>query len=483
MSRLTPPALFWPVAGMVAAVTLLRLGVLAASPLSLSFDEAQYWLWSLTPDWGYFSKPPLVAWAIAASTALCGEGEACVRLSSPLAHGATALILYAAGARIFVPAVGAWAAALWLAMPGVSFSSMLVSTDPLLLTCWAAALLAGWRAGEGAGRGWWVALGLAVGLGMLAKYAMLAFLPCLAAWLLWQRRGLPAGFWLAAALALAVLSPNLAWNLAHGFATIQHTGANANLGGPLFHADHLAEFLASQAGVFGPLALLALLAAAASRRAWGDPRMSYLLLLALPYLAAITVQSFLSRANANWAAPAYVAGTLLVAAWASEGRVWLLRTSVALHILAALVLYGGDGLATAAGHPASGPRDPFKRVRAWPATAAAVAAVHRQHPDLRLLFDDRELMASLTYYLRPESLRAVKWNHDGRIKDHFELTTDLERHRGESFLLVTRFPDAGHLAARFAAAGFLGTVETRVNPGLTRELRLYRLDGFKGYGR
>ena len=27
-------------------------------------DEAQYWLWSRTLDFGYFSKPPMVAWTI-----------------------------------------------------------------------------------------------------------------------------------------------------------------------------------------------------------------------------------------------------------------------------------------------------------------------------------------------------------------------------------------------------------------------------------
>ena len=27
-------------------------------------DEAQYWLWSKELDFGYFSKPPFLAWAI-----------------------------------------------------------------------------------------------------------------------------------------------------------------------------------------------------------------------------------------------------------------------------------------------------------------------------------------------------------------------------------------------------------------------------------
>ncbi|HWA31259.1 MAG TPA: hypothetical protein VG867_09170, partial [Rhizomicrobium sp.] len=47
---------------IVAAITLVRVLALIFSPLNLYPDEAQYWWWSLTPDWGYFSKPPVIAW-------------------------------------------------------------------------------------------------------------------------------------------------------------------------------------------------------------------------------------------------------------------------------------------------------------------------------------------------------------------------------------------------------------------------------------
>ena len=52
--------------------------------------------------------------------------------------------------------------------------------------------------------------------------------------------------------------------------------------------------------------------------------------------------SFLSRANANWAAPAFVSATVLVVAWAL-GRGWrnLVVFSIALHLAAAAVLFRG----------------------------------------------------------------------------------------------------------------------------------------------
>ncbi|MCH1426591.1 MAG: hypothetical protein L7W42_05470, partial [Alphaproteobacteria bacterium] len=53
--------------GAAVVITLLRSVALFVTPLDLGVDEAQYWLWSQTPDFGYFTKPPLIAWIIAAA--------------------------------------------------------------------------------------------------------------------------------------------------------------------------------------------------------------------------------------------------------------------------------------------------------------------------------------------------------------------------------------------------------------------------------
>jgi 4-amino-4-deoxy-L-arabinose transferase-like glycosyltransferase len=57
---------------LVLALTAARLVALFATPLELYPDEAQYWLWSRTLDFGYYSKPPVIAWAIWAATAIGG---------------------------------------------------------------------------------------------------------------------------------------------------------------------------------------------------------------------------------------------------------------------------------------------------------------------------------------------------------------------------------------------------------------------------
>ena len=93
----------------VGALTAVRVLALFLSPLELYPDESQYWAWSRHLDWGYFSKPPMIAWLIAATTALLGEGEAAVRLSAPLLHGAAALAVAAAAARLYDGRRAPWA--------------------------------------------------------------------------------------------------------------------------------------------------------------------------------------------------------------------------------------------------------------------------------------------------------------------------------------------------------------------------------------
>ena len=81
-------------------LTLARLMAMRLSPLQLYPDEAQYWLWSRHLEFGYFTKPPLIAWMIRATT-LGGDAEPLVRLSSPLLHAAAGLFLFGAARRLY----------------------------------------------------------------------------------------------------------------------------------------------------------------------------------------------------------------------------------------------------------------------------------------------------------------------------------------------------------------------------------------------
>jgi 4-amino-4-deoxy-L-arabinose transferase-like glycosyltransferase len=471
---------------VVGGMTAWRAAILAVNSPLLSFDEAQYWTWAQTLQLGYYSKPPMVAWAIAATTALCGEAEGCVKLGSLLAQSATACLLYLLGDALYGRRAGAWAAVLWVVMPAVSLSSVVITTDPFLLVFWAAGLLALVRAVEAGDRPnrWWALLGVCFGLGLLAKYAMMLFALSLALWLMIapERRRLARapGLWQAGVVGLLIYAPNALWNAANGFVSYKHTKDNANLAGPLFHPDKLLEFVVGQFAVVGPLVMAALLAALVpALRRGADPRGRMLAAFTLPLLLIMTAESLLSRANANWTAPAYIAGTVLVAAGLADRGGWVLRLSLALHVLAAGVLYNMDAARRLLGLPDLARYDIEKRLKGWDEVGRRVSAALADHPGARLLGDERKVLATLIYYVRPHPFDAVKWNPEGIIHDHFDQTTRLEPGAGE-YIYVSQADDV-FLRSRFERVDKLAEVVIPIHTDYRRAVTLWRLGGFKGY--
>jgi 4-amino-4-deoxy-L-arabinose transferase-like glycosyltransferase len=399
----------------LVALTLVRVAVLFASSLEIYPDEAQYWLWSRHLDFGYFSKPPMIAWAIALTT-VSGDSEALVRLSGPLFHFVAAMALFGTGRKLYGPWTGVAAAALYSLMPGVQQSSFIISTDAPLLCFLSLALLAyatlqstEHRVRTAAG------LGAALGLAMLSKYAALYAVVGILLHLALSAQARKAWTLKAAGTAvgvfLLVLSPNLAWNAAHHFATIGHTAANADWGaGKLFSLSELGEFVASQFGVFGPIpfAVLAVgLVLGAVRRRLSGPDL-LLACLTAPPLVVVLVQAFISRANANWAASAYVAGSVLVAAWLTQppktgrgGRRWLWAALGIQGVIAAAILVG---LAQPKLADAAGLSNSLKRARGWESLTQALV----RRADLEaanggitaVAVDDRFLFNVAAYYGR-----------------------------------------------------------------------------------
>jgi 4-amino-4-deoxy-L-arabinose transferase-like glycosyltransferase len=434
---------------LVAGLTVARLLVLFDSPLELYPDEAQYWLWSRTLDFGYFSKPPMVAWAIWASTALGSDAEPWVRLASPFFHAGAALAVFAVGRRLYDSATGFLAAAFYMLMPGVQLSSLIASTDAPLLMFLAlslAAYAAMFRGGPSVKLA--AAFGAAVGLAFLSKYAALYALIGVALHLIASRpaRAMwrPAGVATAVGAALAILAPNLIWNALNGFATVHHTAANAAWGGrQLFNLPELADFLVSQFGVFGPIPFAVLIGgsvALALRRRLNEADL-LLVCFALPPLLIVAGQAFISRANANWSGAGYVAGSILVAAWLLRWRArgWLIGALALQGVIA--VLFLAVCLRPALADPL-GVSNSFKRAKGWAAiTDRIVERAQLSGPYTAVAVNDRFLFNAAAYYGRdyfgsPGAPPLVMWLRASSPQNQAETTAPLTVANGGRVLAV-----------------------------------------------
>jgi 4-amino-4-deoxy-L-arabinose transferase-like glycosyltransferase len=469
----------------VLAITALRLFWLVFQPADLYPDEAQYWFWAQHPAFGYYSKPPLVAWLIALTTGLFGDSEFAIRLAAPLLHAGTAVFVYAIGTRLYDSRVGLWSALAYASLPGASISAFIISTDAPLLLFWAAALYAFIRAREDGGSGWWFAVGVACGLGLLAKYAMAYWIfSALGYVLVFRAERRHIGPLLAAiGIALLIYSPNFWWNWSNGFVSYVHVKDNAGLDEPLFHPNAFLEFFGSQFAVFGPLFFAGLLVLAASPRILAGPRARLLAAFALPTLAMMLAVSLLSRANANWAAPAFVSATVLVVALAlSRGWRNLVVLSIALHLVAVALLFTGRDALAACGVVLPAKYDALSRLRGWRMLGSTVGAALAAHPGYTLFADDRETLAALIYYVRPHPFDGVKWKlKSGLAKDQWELANGLPQHRGGNFLLVSEHNLIPEMSPSFAEIDRLEPVIIPIGPGASRSYTLYLARDFKGY--
>jgi 4-amino-4-deoxy-L-arabinose transferase-like glycosyltransferase len=364
----------------LALLLIARLASLFFGRTDFFFDEAQYWVWSRDLEFGYFSKPPLIAWIIRVSTEICGDAEWCVRAPSPILYTFTPIFIFLAARAFYDERIAFWSAVGLATLPGISLSSLIISTDVPLLLCWSVAFFGWVRLVESRRLSYAVLVGAALGIGLLAKYAALYFVLCIGVDALTDRRAREAlqggRAFVIALFALALVAPNLLWNATHGFATFSHTAANANWSGPSIHPDSALEFIASQLGVFGPILFPAL--AVIAYRVWRggcEQPACRLLAFSIPVLLLLIVQALLSRAHANWAAVAYPAATILVTASLLRHRPRLFRFSFGLHVAAAMLITIGPLLAprlTLAGassrkpasiSPRSVAREPFLPIR------------------------------------------------------------------------------------------------------------------------
>ena len=104
----------------LGALLALRLVAVYAAKTDLVLDEAQYWTWSRELAFGYFSKPPMIAWVIGAASKLCGDSATCIRSASPVLYTLAAFMIYLTERALYGPRVGFWSAIVFATLPGVS---------------------------------------------------------------------------------------------------------------------------------------------------------------------------------------------------------------------------------------------------------------------------------------------------------------------------------------------------------------------------
>jgi 4-amino-4-deoxy-L-arabinose transferase-like glycosyltransferase len=400
----------------IALVTLWRVALLPFNGTDLFVDEAQYWFWGRELAWGYYSKPPLIGWILRLFTEIGSDSAFWIRLPLPLIHAATAIVLMLVARRLFDPVTGALAGLAYATLPAVALGSLLVSTDTPMLFCFALATLAWSHLTERRAAGWAFVLGAAIGIGLLAKYAMIYFplTAALAALAVPRARISRRDAVIAATVALAAIAPNLVWNAANDFSTLRHTGENADWEGFRLNLGGLAEFVAGQFAIAGPVLFAAWIVALG--RAGADWRLKWLACLSAPILAIVSFQALQSGANANWAAAAHLSVVIAgIAVLRGHGRLLALSFAIGLGISAALPVAAIFADTWRAG----GPNLVLKRHVGQAAISLRAAEIARAENLDTIVSDSRSFLADLFYTLREDGLAIRAAPSEGFPPHHY----------------------------------------------------------------
>jgi hypothetical protein len=204
---------------MALALAALLIASAYVPPWELFHDELYYWAGAQRLGLGYVDHPPLAPWLLRLVTAVLGDGRLAFRIV-PALCGAATLLLASAMARRF--GAGAW---------GQATAGLAVATTPVFLTffsfysvnalellLWTAICCAFADLVRSGDERRWVAIGALAGVAALDKHTVALLGVGLLAGILTspmrahlRRRWI----WMGGALALLCALPNLAWNQAH----------------------------------------------------------------------------------------------------------------------------------------------------------------------------------------------------------------------------------------------------------------------------
>lgn len=225
------PRVEWAAILVIAsAITLLHL--LTNGRYGFHRDELQFLSDARHLDWGFVAYPPFTPAAERVSMALFGLSLVGLRLFSVLAQAAAIVVTGLMACEFGGGRLAQITAALSVSLsPLPLFEGTEFQYTTFDYLWWVLIAYFTVRLLRTENPRWWLAIGAAVGLGLLTKYAIVFYIAGILAGVVLSgaRRYLKSGwFWGGIALALLIFLPNFLWQVSHQFVSyrfLQHIHA------------------------------------------------------------------------------------------------------------------------------------------------------------------------------------------------------------------------------------------------------------------
>jgi hypothetical protein len=203
-----------------------------------------------------------------------------------------------------------------------------------------------------------------------------------------------------------------------------------------------------------------------------------MLCFAIPTLALVTVTAFVTRANANWAAPAFISANVLAAAVLVRHAAWRwIAFSIALGVVAQIALLIGDANARRLSIPWLSKPDIYARTMGWRTLGDEVEKLARATGARTIAAQQRDVVASLLYYQRDTGRPVLSWPTSAVPNHQFDITRRLTAAAPDPVLYISwcRSPEA--FTRHYRSVEPAGRLEARTGPTTSRSYFAFKLSG------
>ena len=451
----------------ITALILFKIAAVYFTEFSLYGDEAQYLLWSKSLELGYFSKPPLLAWFLSGYIGVFGDSFISLKAFPLVVYFFISFAVFRLCLLLSLSQSGSVFCGLsFLIMPAASLSSFLISTDLLLLLFWTMGMIVLLDTRNNNSILNFLLLGLFLGLAFLSKYAAVYFLLSLLLLIIMDNKtrgafkNKPIGAVVFVISFVLVLLPNIYWNLNNDWITLAHTSDNANLKNLNLNVFEPVKFLIAQILMVGPILFISFIFLI--KHFVLDFENKFLLIFSLPIIFIVLIESFLVRANANWAAPALISLFVLFFRLVNYYKSIFIKINFVVNYVVVVFLFGSIFV--------SSKNKAFDRVRG---VGDFTEEISLMVGDKDLVVSDRIVFCNLSYEARNKSINLyMPYGGDGPITNHFQMSSPFNKNQKNSFFLIGELSDVSYLLKNFQG----GLVREFVVPFSSNNLKLYEIN-------
>lgn len=309
--------------------------------LPLYSDEAYYWMWSKRLELSYFDHPPMVGYLIKLFT-LLGDNIFFLRLGATVSMTVAAYIIYLLTKDIFNIRVASISLYIFLSSIIVQGGYMLITPDSPLIMFWSLTLYFAYKYIFKKDNFSAYLMGIFGGMLLLSKYTGILLLISLILFCLitkYRKVFFKKETYIAMLLVTLIFSPVLLWNYDHSWTSFKFQFFHGVSTEKIIKLRYLGDYLGAQIGLLHPIYFFLTFYFLIKNRKeiFENKKLLFLNICFIFTFLFFMYQSLFKRTEGNWAAPAYIALTPIIAYYIDKYKMKkTLTTAISITIIAIL---------------------------------------------------------------------------------------------------------------------------------------------------